>query len=123
MTIALLLAKKTQQNVMASWLCFANEDKGLSKFPAGTPVTYQTYSGSTSPVAVTAGEGLLRVWCCGCTVFLPLSFLSMEVLPVDSKDEAALLMVCRKVPQSSASVDHSRWLMLQAPRDFFSVSL
>ena len=29
--------------------------------------------GSTSPVAVTAGNGLVRVWC-GCTVFSPLSF-------------------------------------------------
>ena len=32
-------------------------------------MTYQTYL-----VAVTAGEGFVGVWCCVCTVFLPLSF-------------------------------------------------
>ena len=37
-------------------------------------MTYQAYAGSTSPVAVTAGKGLVRVWCCGCTVFPPLTF-------------------------------------------------
>ena len=37
-------------------------------------MTYQTYAGSTSPVAVTAGKGLVGVWCCGCTVFPPLTF-------------------------------------------------
>ena len=37
-------------------------------------MTYQTYAGSTSPVAVIAGEGLVGVWCCGCTVFPPLLF-------------------------------------------------
>ena len=37
-------------------------------------MTYQTYAGLTSPVAVTAGEGLVGVWSCGCTVFPPLSF-------------------------------------------------
>ena len=37
-------------------------------------MTYQTYAGSTSVVAVTTGEGLVGVWCCGCTVFPPLSF-------------------------------------------------
>ena len=58
-----------------SWLCFAKRrSRRLSLFPAGTLVTYQTYAGSTSPVAVTAGEGLVGVWCCGCTVFPPLSF-------------------------------------------------
>ena len=45
-----------------------------STFPAGTLVTYQAYVGSTSPVAVTAGKGLVGVWCCGCTVFPPLTF-------------------------------------------------
>ena len=44
-------------------------------FPAGTLMTDQTYAGSTSPVAVTAGEGLLEVRCCGCTVFPPLEKL------------------------------------------------
>ena len=40
-----------------------------STFPAGTLVTYQAYAGSTSSVAVTAGKGLVGVWCYGCTVF------------------------------------------------------
>ena len=40
-----------------------------SMFPAGTLVTYQAYAGSTSSVAVTAGRGLVGVWCYGCTVF------------------------------------------------------
>ena len=46
-----------------------------SKFPAGTLVTYQAYARSTSSVAVTAGKGLIGVWCYGCTVFPPLTFL------------------------------------------------
>ena len=46
----------------------------MSTFPAGMLVTHQAYAGSTSPVAVTAGIGLVGVWCCGCTVFSPLSF-------------------------------------------------
>ena len=46
----------------------------MSTFPAGTLVTCQAYAGSTSPVAVTAGKGLVGVWCCSCTVFPPLSF-------------------------------------------------
>ena len=37
-------------------------------------MTYQTYAGSTGTIAVTVGEGLIGVWCCGCTVFPPLSF-------------------------------------------------
>ena len=37
-------------------------------------MTYQAYAGSTSPVAVTAGKGLIGVWCFGCTVFPPLTF-------------------------------------------------
>ena len=37
-------------------------------------MTYQAYVGSTSPVAVTAGKGLVGVWSCGCTVFPPLTF-------------------------------------------------
>ena len=45
-----------------------------STFPAGTLVTYQDYAGSTSPVAVTAGKGLVGVRCCSCTVFPPLTF-------------------------------------------------
>ena len=34
----------------------------------------KSYAGSTSPVAVTAGKGLVGVWSCGCTVFPPLTF-------------------------------------------------
>ena len=45
-----------------------------SMFPAGTLVTYQAYARSTSSVAVTAGKGLVGVWCYGCTVFPPLTF-------------------------------------------------
>ena len=46
-----------------------------STFPAaGTLVTYQAYAGSTNPVAVTAGKGLIGIWCCGYTVFPPLMF-------------------------------------------------
>ena len=37
-------------------------------------MTYQAYAGLTSPVAVTAGKGLIGVWCCSCTAFPPLSF-------------------------------------------------
>ena len=37
-------------------------------------MTYQAYAGSTSSVAVTAGKGLVGVWCYGCTVFPPLTF-------------------------------------------------
>ena len=92
-------------------------------FPAGTLVIYQTYAGSTSPVAVTAGEGLVGVWWYGCTVFLPLSFFLYGSPPGDSKEEAALFIVWRYVPRSSACVVHSRWLMLHAPRDIFRVSL
>ena len=93
-----------------------------STFPAGTLVTYQAYAGSTSSVAVTAGKGLVGVWCYGCT-FLLWRFSSMADLREDSKEEAALLIVWRHVPRSSARVVHSRWLMLHAPRDFFRMSL
>ena len=37
-------------------------------------MTYQAYAGSTSPVAVTAGKGLIGDWCYSCTVFPPLPF-------------------------------------------------
>ena len=37
-------------------------------------MTHQNYAGSTSSVAVTAGEGLVGVCCCCCTIFSPLSF-------------------------------------------------
>ena len=37
-------------------------------------MTHQTNTESASLVAVTASEGLVGVWCCGCTV-LPLSCL------------------------------------------------
>ena len=61
--------------------------------PAGTLVTHQTNMGSVSPVAVTAGEGLVGVWCCGCNILPPLSFfLYVKVLRVDSKEETALLV-------------------------------
>ena len=76
----------------------------LSTFPAGTLVTNQTNPGSASPVAVTAGEGLRpssRVWCCGCTVLPPLTFFLYESPANGFKEEAALLMVCCQVPQSS----------------------
>ena len=105
----------------SSWLGFASLMKiklTKSTFPAGTLVTYQAYAGSTSSIAVTAGKGLVGVWCYGCTVFPPLTFSSMADLREDSKEEAALLTVRRHVPRSSARVVHSRWLMLHAPRDF-----
>ena len=86
-------------------------------------MTNQTNTGSASPVAVTAREGLVRVWCCGCTVLPPLTFFLYESPANGFKEEAALLMVCRQVPQSPASVDQSRWLMWQAPRDFLSEPL
>ena len=38
-------------------------------------MTNQINAGSASPVAVTAGEGHVEVWCCGCTVLPPLSFV------------------------------------------------
>ena len=88
--------------------------RGLSTFPVGMLVTYQTNTGLASLVAVTEGEGLVGVWCCGCTVLPPLSFF---ILRVDSKEEAALFMVCLQVAWSSASVDHSRGLMWQAPSE------
>ena len=37
-------------------------------------MTCQAYAGPTSSVAVTAGKGLVGVWCYGCTVFPPLTF-------------------------------------------------
>ena len=52
-----------------------------STFPAGNLVTYQAYAGSTSPVAVTAGKGLVGVWWCGCTVFPPLTFFLYDRPP------------------------------------------
>ena len=89
-------------------------------------MTYQAYAESTSPVAVTAGKGLIGVWCCGCTVFPPLTFLlysPVADLQEDSKEEAALLIVRHHGPRASARVVHSRWLMLHAPRDIFRVPL
>ena len=62
------------QNLISSSLYYPGLLHKITKFPAGTLVTYQTYAGSTSPVAVTAGEGLVGVWCCGCTVLPPPSF-------------------------------------------------
>ena len=43
----------------------------MSMFPGGT---LQTYAGLISPVAVTAIEGLIGVWYCGCNLFPYLSF-------------------------------------------------
>ena len=95
----------------------------MSTFPAGTLVTYQAYVGLTSPVAVTAGKGLVGFGVVAALFFLLGRFSSMADLQEDSKEEAALLIVRRHAPRSSASVAHSRWLMLHAPRDFFRVSL
>ena len=39
-------------------------------------MTRQANAGLTGPVAMTAGEGLVGVWCQGCTVFPPLPFRS-----------------------------------------------
>ena len=86
-------------------------------------MTYHAYAGSTSSVAVTAGKGLVGVWCYGCTVFPPLMFFLNADLREDSKEEAASLIVRHHVLRSSARVVHSRWLMLHAPRDFFRMSL
>ena len=66
-----------------SYLCSAFLSLGLasqtkisrrvSTFPAGTLMTCQAYAGSTNPVAVTAVEGVVGIWCRGCSfVFLPL---------------------------------------------------
>ena len=94
----------------------------MSTFPAGTLVIYQAYAGLTSPVAMTAGR-LVGFGVVAALFFLLGRFSSMADLQEDSKEEAALLIVRRHAPRSSASVAHSRWLMLHAPRDFFRVSL
>ena len=93
----------------------------MSTFSAGTLVTYQARL--TSPVAVTAGKGLVGFGVVTALFFLLGRFSSMADLQEDLKEEVALLIVRRHAPRSSASVVHSRWLMLHAPRDFFRVSL
>ena len=64
-------------------------------------------------VKISSGFGVVAA-----LFFLLCRFSSMAVLQVDSKEEATLLMAWRHVPLSSTSVVHSRWLMLQALRDF-----
>ena len=93
-------------------------------FPAGMLVTHQTNMGSANPVAVTAGECLIGVWC-GCTVLPPLSFFFCES-PTGGFERGGSFV--NGVSQGDVvfgklSVDHSRWLMWQAPRDFLSESL
>ena len=70
----------------------------MSTFPAGTLVTCQAYAGSTSPLAVTAGKGLVGVCVVAALFFLICRFSSMADLLEDSKEEAALLIVWRHAP-------------------------
>ena len=89
-------------------------------------MTYQTNTGMASSVAVTAGEGLVVVWCCGFTVLPPLSFFLYEGPTGGFQRGGSFVndvLPTYQVPRSLASVAHSRWLMWQAPGDFLSESL
>ena len=61
-------------NIIIMALLHERRSRRLSTFPAGMMVTYQTNMGLASPVAATAGQGLVRFLCRGCTVLPPLSF-------------------------------------------------
>ena len=80
--------------------------KKVVHVPAGMLVNNQTNIGSASAVAVTAGEGLIGFGVVTALFFLLCHCSTVKVLQVDSKEEAALLMVSHHVLRFSASVDH-----------------